>query len=439
MKQQQPGDGFSEDSTPGGPVPPEFQYLMRATGTRPGLGNGKAPQHDHVTPDQLQDYERLFRSPSTPGQPDSRAALHPVSAPPRDIGSAYSQPSDVTYGARVPQSGEVATVFPPAGTPGGPPPSPGPGGVKPSPKKRSWRRVLVYVLAALMLYFTALAGIFAFSVGKVSAMPATQVPQTVGTNYLLVGSDGRGDITKKERKALHVGSVDGNRTDTIMVLHVPTLGTPTLVSIPRDSWVPIPGHGSDKINAAFAIGGPQLLIETVELTTGLHIDNYVEVGMVGVARVTDALGGVTLCPERNYNDKNSNLKVKKGCQEMDGPTALAYVRMRYADPKGDLGRAERQQEYMKSATMKAMSPLTWLNPFKMFSLTTTAGDSLTVDESTGIVDDARMGMAMGMISMGLGESVTVPVAEKNYLVDGQQAVKWDTPAALALFESIGGN
>ena len=432
MKQEQPGG-----QTPK-PVPPELEYLLRATGVPQGLGNGKAPRHEHVSRDQLQDYERLFRAPSAQDRPSPAAGAIPMSPPP-GIGSAYSASSDVTYGARVPQSGGVATALPPTSNPGGPPPGPFPGGEAPAKKKRNWRRILVYVLAGLLMYFTALAGIFALSVNKIDAMPATQIPQTAGTNYLLVGSDGRGDITKKERKALHVGSVDGNRTDTIMVLHVPTFGTPTLVSIPRDSWVPIPGNGSDKINAAFAIGGPQLLIETVELTTGLHIDNYVEVGMVGVARVTDSLGGVTLCPDRDYNDVNSNLNVKEGCQEMDGPTALAYVRMRYADPKGDLGRAERQQEYMKSASMKAMSPLTWLNPFKMLSLTTTAGDSLTVDQGTGIVDDARMAAAMGMISMGLGESVTVPVADKNYLVDGQQAVKWDTPAALALFESLGGN
>ena len=331
-----------------------------------------------------------------------------------------------------PPMGPVRPVAPPT------PASPGPptGGGR-SSKRLGWRRIVLIVIAAFVLYAVTLATVFALSVNKVSAMPANQIPQTAGTNYLLVGSDGRQELTKKEQRQLHVGDVEGNRTDTIMILHVPLFGQPTLVSIPRDSWVPIPGHGSDKINAAFALGGPQLLIETVEGTTGLHIDNYVEIGMIGISRVTDSLGGVNLCPDRRYKDQDSNLNVKKGCQEMDGLTALAYVRMRKADPKGDLGRAERQQEFMKSATMTTMSPLTWLNPFKMFSVVTTAGDSLTVGDGTGIVDDARMGMAMGMISMGWGESTTVPIADDNYWVDGQQAVKWDTPAALALFESLG--
>jgi LCP family protein required for cell wall assembly len=401
----------------GGPVSPELESFLRPTGTAASLGAGKTPLHDHVSPSQLEPYESMFRD-----------------SPPPDINSATTPQGSVTYSSPMPQAGTVATDLPP---PAQSIPASGPSHVIPEPRRR-WRRILMLVLAGLMAYFTILATIFALSVNKIDAMPASQIASTAGTNYLLVGSDGRQDLTAKERKQLHVGNVDGNRTDTIMILNVPLIGQPTLVSIPRDSWVPIPGHGSDKINAAFALGGPELLVETVELTTGLHIDNYVEVGMVGVARITDALGGVTLCPDRRYNDEKSNLNVKKGCQEMEGKTALAYVRMRYADPKGDIGRAERQQEYMKSATMKSMSPLTWLNPFKMISVATTAGDSLTVDEGTGIVDDARMAMAMGMISMGWGESTAVPIQDDNYWVNGQQAVKWDTPAALELFRSLGG-
>ena len=416
MKENQ-HDGGQLPQDSGGPVSPELESFLRPAGTAASLGAGKTPLHDHVSPSQLEPYESLFRDTPPPGL-DSDTTHH----------------GGVTSAAPMPQAGAVATSYPPPGQ-SIPPPAPS----QPTPKRpRRWRRNLVLILAALMAYFTILATVFALSVNKIDAMPATQIPSTAGTNYLLVGSDGRQDLTKKERKQLHVGDVEGNRTDTIMILNVPLVGQPTLVSIPRDSWVPIPGHGSDKINAAFALGGPELLIETVELTTGLHMDNYVEIGMIGVARVTDALGGVTLCPERRYKDENSNLNVQKGCQEMDGETALAYVRMRYADPKGDIGRAERQQEYMKSATMKAMSPLTWLNPLKMFSVATTAGDSLTVDEGTGIVDDARMAMAMGMISMGWGESTAVPIADKSYWVNGQQAVKWDTPVALELFDSLGG-
>jgi len=318
--------------------------------------------------------------------------------------------------------------------PGAAPPPSSPGTKRNIP----FKRILVISLVVLLAYFVALATLFAMSVNKIDAMPSEQIANTAGDNYLLVGSDGRDQLTKKQRKQLRTGYAEGQRTDSIMLLHVPLLGQPTLVSIPRDSWVPIPGHDDNKINAAYALGGPPLLIRTVENTTGLHIDHYVEIGMEGIANIGNSLGGVTLCPKANYKDKNSHLNVDKGCQTMDGKTALAYVRMRYADPTGDIGRAERQQEFIKSVAMKSMNPLTWLNPFKMFSVDSSAAKSLTVDEGTGIVDDARMGAAMAMISAGWGTATAVPIQSDSYWVGGQQAVKWDSPKATELFDSLGG-
>ena len=293
MKENQHDDSGLPRGT-GGPVSPELESFLRPEGTAASLGAGKTPLHDHVSPAQLEPFEDLFRD-----------------SPPPGLNSATTQQGGVTYAAPMPQADDVVTAYPPPGQ-SSPPPAP----AQMTPKRpRRWRRILVLVLAGFMAYFTILAAVFALSVNKIDAMPATQIPSTAGTNYLLVGSDGRQDLTKKEKKQLHVGDVEGNRTDTIMILHVPLIGQPTLVSVPRDSWVPIPGHGSDKINAAFALGGPELLIETVELTTGLHIDNYVEIGMVGIARITDSLGGVTLCPERRYNDEKSNLNVKRAARK----------------------------------------------------------------------------------------------------------------------------
>jgi LCP family protein required for cell wall assembly len=305
------------------------------------------------------------------------------------------------------------------------------------PRRRRWtaKRIILTVLAVMAVYLTAVATVFATSVTKVDALPPSDISSS-GTNFLLVGSDSRVGLSKAQQKRLHTGSTEGQRTDTIMIMHVPVLGAPTLVSIPRDSWVGIPGYGQGKINSAFAVGGPELLVTTVEQATGLHIDHYVEIGFAGVAQTTDALGGVRLCPDRRYNDANSGLKVKKGCQTMDGKDALAYVRMRYADPRGDLGRVERQQEFISSVAKRSMSPLTWLLPWRAFGAASAAGGSLTVDNGTGIVDDARLGVAMGMISMGIGKATTVPTVEGSYYVGGQDAVKWDTPKALDLFNSI---
>lgn len=308
---------------------------------------------------------------------------------------------------------------------------------KPPTKRRrgTAKRIFWTIVAVMAVYLTAVAAVFANSVTKVDALPESNV-RSMGANYLLVGSDSRAGLSTAQQKKLHTGSIEGQRTDTIMIMHVPLIGTPTLVSIPRDSWVGIPGYGENKINAAFGYGGPQLLINTVEGATGLHIDHYVEIGFAGVADTTNALGGVRLCPPQRYQDTNSGLNVQKGCQTMNGKQALAYVRMRYADPRGDLGRVDRQQEFISAVAKKTMNPLTWLLPWRAFGAASRAGQSLTVDTRTGIVDDGRLGIAMGMISLGLGNATTVPTVDGTYFVGGQEAVKWDTPKALELFNSI---
>jgi LCP family protein required for cell wall assembly len=335
----------------------------------------------------------------------------PVGAAPRPVGSPPRQPIQT-----------IPRTIPPTGK---------------RRRRRRWgtKRIFLTVVAVMAVYLTAVAAVFASSVSKTASLPGSDI-SSAGRNYLLVGSDSRVGLSVADQKRLHTGSTEGQRTDTIMIMHVPLIGTPTLVSIPRDSWVGIPGYGQGKINSAFAYGGPELLVTTVEQATGLHIDNYVEIGFAGVANTTDALGGVKLCPDRRYNDVNSGLKVKKGCQTMNGKQSLAYVRMRYADPRGDLGRVQRQQEFISAVAKRAMSPLTWLLPWRAFGAASEAGNSMTVDKSTGIVDDARLAMAMGMISMGIGTTTTVPTLDGSYYVAGQDAVKWDSPKALELFNSI---
>ncbi len=129
----------------------------------------------------------------------------------------------------------------------------------------------------------------------------------------MVGSDARDDLSDEEKKDLGTGSVAGQRTDTIMLLHVPGGDGPTvLISVPRDSYVPIPGHGSNKINAAYAFGGATLLIQTLENVGGVKIDDYVETGLGGFANIVNAIGGVELCPKRNMKDSKAHINLKKG-------------------------------------------------------------------------------------------------------------------------------
>ena len=127
---------------------------------------------------------------------------------------------------------------------------------------------------------------------------------------------------------------------------------------------PIPGHGKNKVNAAFAIGGPKLLAQTLEQATGLPIDGYVEIGFGGFAGVVDSLGGVDVCVKRDIKDAKAHIDLKKGCQTLDGKNALGYVRARYSDPKGDLGRAERQRQFLGAIMKKAARPVDRAHPHR---------------------------------------------------------------------------
>jgi LCP family protein required for cell wall assembly len=299
------------------------------------------------------------------------------------------------------------------------------------------RRVLLALLVVLVL----LVGTLLFFYTRIDKVDALQdydgrPAAGAGTNWLIVGSDSREGLSDQQVKDLHLGKVAGRRTDTIILLHRPESGPPTLVSLPRDSYVPIPGHGRNKLNAAYAFGSAPLLARTVETVTGLRIDHYAEVGFGGFVGMTDAVGGVQLCPKRNINDHKSGLHVKKGCQEMDGATALAYVRARYFDPQGDLGRVKRQQEFLGAVFDEAVSPATLLNPFRVLSLGDAATTALTIDNGDGPVSLLRFALTMRAVAGGDGKRVTVPVADINYSTPAGSAVKWDTQRALALFHSL---
>src|SRR3712207_1779301 len=131
-----------------------------------------------------------------------------------------------------------------------------------------------------------------------------------------------------------------------MLLHTGD-GPNLLMSIPRDSIVEVPGHGTTKINAAFAFGGPRLLVQTVEQSTGIRVDHYVETGFTGLVRLVDAVGGITICPRTAMNDPLARLEIPAGCQEADGRTALGYARSRKTQSLGDIGRARNQREVVR--------------------------------------------------------------------------------------------
>ncbi|MBK4137943.1 LCP family protein [Corynebacterium macginleyi] len=266
---------------------------------------------------------------------------------------------------------------------------------------------------------------------RVDALPDEQVANTSGTNWLLVGSDSRQGLSEEDQQALNTGGdVGEGRTDTIMLLHIPRSGQAQLVSIPRDSYVEVPGFGMDKINAAFAYGGPKLLTQTVEGNTGLRIDHYAEIGMGGLANVVDSVGGVDICVTEPINDPLAGIDLQEGCQKLEGSDALGYVRTR-ATAMGDLDRVQRQREFFAALLDKITSPATIVNPFRSISLINHTASSFIVDEGDHVWHLARVALAMGS---GVATE-TVPVGGFQDTVVGN-VVLWDEQGAQQLWDSM---
>ena len=311
-------------------------------------------------------------------------------------------------------------------------------------------RYIRNIVLAYLGFYVVLGFHAASSLEKMPASSNVALADTAGTNWLLAGSDSREGLTKAERKELRTGKDEGSqRTDTLMVIHIDDSGKSTLVSLPRDSYVTIPAYiGLDgiaiedrrnKINTAYGQGGAPLLVETVERNTGLHIDHYMEVGFKGIRDITDAVGGVNMCVPANVTDENSGLNLLAGCQELDGRNALAYVRMRYADPKGDLGRIERQQQFLSSVMKKVATPAVLLNPISMWKLVDAGTGSVNVGDGDSVMDISSLARAMRALSNGNGTLTTVPVSETDANTAAGSSVIWDDAAARELFVSLGAN
>ncbi|AKT52939.1 transcriptional regulator [Arsenicicoccus sp. oral taxon 190] len=328
---------------------------------------------------------------------------------------------------------------------GGPPPrGPVPGGARPVRPTRRVHRVrrtvaLVLLLVVLWLVFLVVTPFHAWqSVSTVDASPAGDRPaQVSGRNYLLVGSDSRAGLSAEQQKQLSTGDDAGQRTDSIMLVHVSDNGQKSaLISLPRDSYVPIPGHNKNKINAAYSIGGPKLLVQTVERATGVRVDGYVEIGFGGFANVVDSLGGVTVNVPFDMNDEKAGINLKKGEQVLDGPQALGFVRSRYTDPEGDLGRAKRQRQFLGAIMHKAASPATVLLPWRYWGFTHAAAEGVKLGDGTSLMDVTRILQAMRASSSGDGLSLVVPISNPNYHTAAGDAVKWDSAKASALFDKV---
>jgi LCP family protein required for cell wall assembly len=254
-----------------------------------------------------------------------------------------------------------------------------------------------------------------------------------GTNWLITGSDSRQGLTvAQERKYATGFDVSGQRSDTILVLHVPAGGgRPLLISIPRDSYVAIPGHGMNKINAAYAFGGPKLMAETVQNNTGLYINHYMGIGFGGFVNVVNAVGGVRMCLTAGLHDKASGLNLSRGCHILNGGQALAFVRDRHEFATQDLQREQDQRLFLKSLLTKMTSPGVMLNPFEALPAASGAVNTLTVDNGTSLYDLVRVAMAMRN-----PQTTTVPIATTGAITSAGDSVLWNSHEAKELFNDL---
>jgi LCP family protein required for cell wall assembly len=325
--------------------------------------------------------------------------------------------------------------------PGGPGDPGGPGGTGPdaagapvggsSIRLRKGRIAAIVGVLVLVLLLAWPVGMVIWANGKIDHVDAlSKASGTPGTTYLIAGSDSRADGPIND-------GTSGQRADTIMLLQVPKSGTTSLISIPRDSYVSIPGHGHNKINAAYSYGGAPLLVKTVEKLTGMKVDHYVEIGFGGVEGIVNAVGGVHLCLDYDVNDKKSELKWKAGCHDVGGKTALAFSRMRYSDPTSDFGRTDRQRQLVDAIAQKAENPSLLFNPGKQVSLVDAGTGVLQVDQSTNIVDIGKLALAFKKANGSDGATGLPPIADTDYRPGGVgSSVELDPKKAPAFFKAV---
>ena len=297
----------------------------------------------------------------------------------------------------------------------------------------SWPKRIGAVLAVIVLLFVGFGIYLDTQMTRIQALPEYEGSSSSGTNWLIIGSDSRAGLSDTAAQQLSTGEVDGSRTDTMMLVHVGGFGGQTsLTSLPRDSILPIPGHGRGRLNSAYSIGGPELLTQTVETAADIEIDHYAEIGFEGFAGMVDAIGGVDMCLDDAIDDPKAGIDLPAGCQTLDGPQALGFVRTR-AFPNADLQRIQNQRKFLSALVSEAASPVTLLNPFRIVPFANSAIGTLTVDDSTHIWNLASLGFAMRSLSGGSGVTTTVPIDLSSSVSGG---VVWNKQKSGQFFDAI---
>lgn len=306
------------------------------------------------------------------------------------------------------------------------------------PRRPRLRLLLAFLAGLVVVLLILVIGGYFYLDGKLNRSNvlvsyAGQPAAGAGSNWLITGSDSRQGLSRKQEHRYHTGvDVSGQRSDTILLLHIPGNGGPAvLVSLPRDSYVKIPGYGYNKLNAAYSFGGPKLLAETVQNATGLRIEHYMGIGFGGLVNVVNSVGGVTMCFKHSLHDAASGVHLKKGCQTLSGGQALSFVRVRHTFASQDLQREQNQRVFIKALLSKMTSPGVMFNPFSVVPASLGAVNSLSVDDGTHLNQLISVAFALRQ-----PVTTTVPIANSNLPTAAGDAVQWDSVQAGRLFHDL---
>ena len=322
-------------------------------------------------------------------------------------------------------------------------------------RRRSRTKTTVLVLLSLVLMLGGGIVLTGYLVSEklgnqVHRIPAfSQLPEALrpkkpvgagadAINILLAGSDARTDDATGGTTGAGKGDAwkrGGQRSDTIMILHITgDRKSAYLISLPRDSWVSIPGHGTNKINAAYSFGGPSLYIQTIEKLTGLRIDHLAVIDWSGFKALTDALGGVNITFTESTRFTSGRV-VPPGTHKLSGEEALDYVRERHHLANGDFGRMARQQNFLRALMKQTLSNGTITNPIKLGRALDAITHNLSVDEefSTG----QMRSLALGMKGLRAGNVTFMTAPSKGTGMEGSQSVVYlDMAKCATLWKAV---
>ena len=312
---------------------------------------------------------------------------------------------------------------------------------------RGWRIALLSVLAIFLVLTLATGGLALWVrhslasgietiadpfAGIATRAPQQSVPagQEAATNILVLGTDSRTSASDPSQWA-----EGAQRTDAIMILQVSgDRKTVSVMSIPRDSWVDIPGHGQGKINVAYSYGGPSLTIHTVENLTGIHIDHFAVANFESFVALTDEIGGVRI--NLKTPQTIAGKKLDAGPQTLNGAQALAYTRERSSLPDGDFDRVKRQQNWMRAIVSKALSGGTLSSPTALYSFLKTASRTVAVDESFTVNQMQSLALGVRHLHSNDIKFMTVPTSGTGTSGDGQSIVRLNSDADAPLFKAF---